>query len=178
MRVIKSFSKSFLAAVLRVIIIFILLTIASDSLSTLWYTYAPMRTWLDFRSVQVVEEDGEAMVKIDRSPTGSHLSIVERVLFVFSPTITRVCSVSSAAVVDEATTGLVRVPLGEVLSRNCPDLMPKRQIEGSVQISYILNFPRGVQRVTTKHSNKFFLSYAGGRFVVRQSSQIKRDHEQ
>lgn len=159
-------TKTFGATVIRVFLIFIFLMLATDSLTRLYYTYMPISTWIDFRGLEVKQNGDEATVFIERYPKEDRMVVVRRVLSVLAPSRGRACGTTIQGVINVAESGIAQVPLSSVLSDDCSERLRGTNVDARLQISYVFEFPFGIQRLVTQWSNPFLLEQQDGRFRV------------
>lgn len=160
--------QNLFAAVTRVVLIFLLLSIGFDSMTRIYYSYMPVETWMDFQSVTVQQSAGEAVAILRRNPKGQTLSVFHRTLLIRYPEERRGCTNSTVTIIEDPTVPVVVVPLERLLSATCPDLIGPNQVDAVLQISYIFEFPYGVKRLAVRLSNRFSLQYQNGKYVVGQ----------
>lgn len=161
--------RDLFGAVLRIGLIFLAMTVLFDAVTRVYYSYMPVSHWIDLRSVQVKEVNGEAVAIIERETTGPMVSVFHRTLFVLYPEITKGCTASLVAVLSGDEDNVITIPLNRVLSDSCPDLLAGRRVEGKLQVSYIFDFPYGVKRTATMFSNLFSLEFKDGVYRVLQT---------
>lgn len=158
--------KTITATVIRVAMIFLFLVIASDSLTRMYYSYMPITTWINFVSVEVVQEGDGPVVKIERYPEGEQFATFQRVLSIYLPVRERACGSSIQGVVNETESGYIQVPLSYALSAGCAERLEGRNIEARLQVSYVFEFPFGIRRIATRYSNPFRMTQLNGQFRV------------
>ena len=161
------------AAFVRVALIFTFLVIATDSMSRLYYTYMPISTWMDFRSVEVLQEGDRAVVRIERYPKEDRMVLVRRVLSILAPVKEKACGSTVQGVVNESEGGFVQTPLSSDVEGDCSSLFQGRAVDTRLQISYVFEFPFGIQRIVTRWSYPFRLTQPNGHFSV---SPLPEDH--
>lgn len=169
----RTVTRNLTATTLRVALIFVILLIAFDSLSRLYYSYMPISTWINFKSVSVTTIDGDPTVIIDRVPVGPQIAVFHRALYITYPSPAKGCTASVMTVMDNPTTDQIVVPLSSILSDTCPTFLGDRKIDGNLQVAYIFDFPFGVKRMSVRHSAPFSLSYAGGKYRLGEASRAK-----
>lgn len=158
--------REFVGAVMRIGLIFLALTVFVDAVTRIYYSYMPVSHWIDLRSVEVREVNGEAMVRIERETSGPLVSVFHRTLFILYPEVTKGCTASLVAVLGSNEEPVINLPLERVLSPTCPDVLRGQEVQGKLQVSYIFDFPYGVKRTATMYSNHFSLRYSGGSYRV------------
>lgn len=162
---IKTLIRDFGTTFLRVAVIFALLITFCDSLTRVYYSYMPISTWITFKSVTVENRGGEAFAVIERKVRGPQIATNHRSLIIRYPESERACTTSTLTVLDNMSDPVIIVPLKRLLSENCPDVIDGRRIEGTLQVSYIFDFPFGVKRSAVRYSNEFGLQYTNGTYV-------------
>lgn len=170
---IANVTHEFTAAVLRILLVFVILLVAIDSMSRVYYSYMPLSTWVDFRSVTVKMFNGEPTVFIERIPVGPQVAVFHRTLIIRYPDNTKGCTASIVTVLDNPSTEVIVAPLSRIISPTCPEFLGNKVIDGVLQVSYMFDFPFGVKRTATRYSNRFSLSYAGGSYRLGEALKAK-----
>jgi len=160
----KRGAQGFTASLARIVLIFLLLSIGLDSLTRMYYSYMPVDHWMDFRSVNVGQVEGEAMAIIDRKPYSPAVSIFHRTLLIRYPQERRGCTNTTITIVEDNGVDKIMVPLSRMLASSCPDVLTGK-VDAVLQVSYIFEFPYGVKRFAVRYSNRFSLSW-DGRYIV------------
>lgn len=173
LKTIGNAAHNLLAAILRIMLIFVIMLVGVDSMSRVYYSYMPISTWVNFKSVEVKDVNGEATVFIERIPVGPQVAVFHRTLIIMYPENTKGCTASILTVLDNPSTETLVAPLRRVLSPTCPDFLGSKVINGVLQVSYIFDFPFGVKRTATRYSNRFSLSYAGGSYRLGEALTAK-----
>lgn len=150
------------AMLARILFIFLSLTIATDCIIRLYYSYMPIETWMEFKDVRVEDHDGEAVAVITRTATRKSVSLFHRTLIIKYPEEKRDCTYAAVAVIDDLTTDTVTVPLARMLSPSCPDTIGIKPVNAVLQVSYVFDFPYGVKRFAVRYSNQFTMVYDKG----------------
>lgn len=158
--------REFTSAVIRVVMIFLVLSIGLDSMTRIYYSYMPISTWMKFAGVDVVQHQDEPYVIINRQSMSPTVSTFHRTLLILWPDNRRTCTVSTTVVTDDTDTTTVSSPLDRMLSANCPDAVGKGSTNAILQVSYLFDFPYGVKRMVVRYSPKFSLSYDGTNYKV------------
>ena len=159
-------SIAFLAAVLRVAVIFIFLLVGFDSISRLYYSYMPISTWIKFNDLTVRNnEEGVPTIYLERETLGRIVTVFHRTLFILYPENSRACTASVVAVIDSGDK-MVSLPLERAVSESCPQVLKDRTIDAVLQVSYLFDFPFGVKRHAVRYSNRFSVTYDGEKYRI------------
>ena len=167
--------KDFVAASLRITIIFTFMLLTFDSLSRVYYTYMPISTWINFRDVSIENRRGEAYVVLERTPVGRQIAMFHRSLVIRYPEPEHGCTASLLTVLDNPSADTLVIPMKRIVSPTCPDVLNGRRVDGMLQVSYIFEFPYGVKRTATRYSKSFSLEYRNGRYVA--GKPLSRDFD-
>jgi len=167
--------KDFVAASMRILVIFTFMLLTFDSMSRVYYTYMPISTWIDFRKVSVENRHGEAYVILERTPVGRQIAMFHRSLVIRYPESERGCTASLLTVLDNPSADTLLIPMKRIVAQNCPDVLAGRRVDGALQVSYIFEFPYGVKRTATRYSATFSLEYKNGRYL--SGNPLSRDFE-
>jgi hypothetical protein len=159
-------TKSVGAAILRVALIFFFLLMATDSATRVYYSYMPITTWVDFRSVEVTQDGVTAVVRLERYPKEERMIMARRVLSLIAPIREKACGITTQGVLSEGEAGVVQVPLGYLMAPGCIERLKGRSIQARLLVTYIYEFPFGVQRSVTRASNQFLLTQENDEFKV------------
>ncbi len=162
----KTLARDFIAAVVRVVLLFLVLSIALDSMTRVYYSYMPITTWMNFESVRVEQRSTEPYVIIKRQPKGSLVAIAHRTLLVSYPEQLRGCSIATQAVLDDTGDDTVVVQLDHLLNTACPDVLGPLKTNATLQVSYIFDFPYGVKRSIVRQSNRFSIWHDGTNYHI------------
>jgi hypothetical protein len=162
----KGMIKEAFAAIVRVVLIFLVLTIAVDASTRMYYSYMPINRWMDFTGIKIIQEGEEPYVVITRRSVSPTVSMFHRTLLIKWPEDRRGCTMSTTVVADDPDTTTVTVPLDRMLSVNCPDVLGKGKTNAILQVSYLFDFPYGVKRMVVRYSDKFSIWYDGTNYHV------------
>ncbi len=166
-KMLKTIFNDIFTATMRVIVIFLILSIGFDAMTRIYYSYMPVEEWMDFKSVLVEERNDEAIAIIKRRPHQKTIAVFHRTLLIRYPDERRGCTNSTVTIIDDPAIDTIIVPIWRMLDDSCPAVMGGKPIEGVLQVSYIFEFPYGVKRTATRYSNPFWLSYDRGRYIVQ-----------
>jgi len=153
-------------ALLRIALIFLVLTLFADSTSRLYYLYSPITNWIDFSSVSVEMHNGQATAVITRTAHQRLVSLFHRTIMISYPENRRICTASSVTVMDTPEEDVIYVPLKKLLKEDCEQALKDGPVEGILQVSYIFNFPYNVIRAAVQHSNPFLIGFKNGDYEV------------
>lgn len=151
----KRVAKDIFGAMMRILFIFLILTMGFDSVTRIYYSYMPIERWIDFKSVSVLERHGEPVVVIQRRPHNALTTIFYRSLLIKYPYEKRGCSASALTVLDNPAVEEITIPLKVILSKECKAIIGGMNVNAVLHVSYILEFPYGVRRFSVKNSNMF-----------------------
>jgi hypothetical protein len=153
--------KDTFTAIARILFLFLILCIGLDSMTRLYYSYAPISIWMNFRKIEVKMINGEAVAIITRQVKTQSISVFHRTLLIRYPEERTGCTTSQVTIVDDPRESSIVVPLESMLSINCPDVLKGKTVDAVLQATYVFDFPYGVKRLTVRYSDRFSLSHDG-----------------
>ena len=149
----RSFA-SVLASVITLSVTFMMLVIVTDAGARVYYETAPLRKWVDFIGVTVIDSDRGPTMVVHHQTNDVFQATFHRSLLVLE-TGEQLCDKSQSIIVDPDPDGLSVMPLQRALSEDCVFWIDGRKLRARLHVTLAVNLPYGVERFQSRDSNYF-----------------------